>query len=256
MMCCSSQPVALSLLFLSLLLTPFLAKASQPFSATVVQTGPSGNIILGQLFVSDGIMRIEHKRSTEALISLIDYRNSKIISILPEKHIYTTQNGMQWLPLWLEFVYMNRDPNCNMLPKGSCVFHRDTHYSGRPVSRWTIKKPVFIRQQQWIDKEHGFVVKSQSHSGGLMELRLTGHDTVEGRVVEKWRRSNSFRDEAPTISYQWYDPRLKLVVKEELPGGYVRKLNGLRIGDQPEKLFQVPQGYRSAKLPGDNPVSN
>jgi hypothetical protein len=35
-----------------------------------------------------------------------------------------------------------------------------------------------------------------------------------------------------------------MAVREEQPGGYIREIKGIRIADQPENLFQVPDGYQ------------
>lgn len=142
------------------------------------------------------------------------------------------------------------------LPFGSCKRQDEVVIRGRVAEKWLIEFPEPLKQVQWLDKEHGFVVKSKTHNGGLMELQLTGHDTFGGRVVEKWVRTTSFRENAPVISYQWYDPVLKLVVKEELPGGYVRELAGIRTGAQPDQLFQVPAEYRPIVVPGGQAQAN
>lgn len=237
---------------LLLITTPLFAAVPPAFSAQVVQSGPAGTLKLGRIYVSQGFIRVEEEQPAGTLISLVETNKSTLTTLLPGRRLFSTRRGPYFLPSWIEFVFMNRFPQCPMLPSDHCRFQSTESILGRQSDKWEMFYPVAVRQTQWVDREHGFVIKRMSGNGGLMELRLTGLDTVEGRVVEKWHRTSSFRDEAPTISYQWYDPRLKLVIKEELPGGYVRRLSGLRIGEQPEHLFKVPQGYKSVNHPVRN----
>jgi hypothetical protein len=86
-------------------------------------------------------------------------------------------------------------------------------------------------------------------NGETMELILVGQDTIDGRAVEKWEMTTTAPDQAPTKTLQWYDPQLKLAVREEFPGGFVRELTSIRIGEQPDHLFTVPAGYNRTEMP-------
>ena len=48
---------------------------------------------------------------------------------------------------------------------------------------------------------------------------------------------------------QWYDPQLKIAIREELPGGYFRELRDIRVGAQSPQLFTIPAGYQLTKAP-------
>ena len=39
---------------------------------------------------------------------------------------------------------------------------------------------------------------------------------------------------------QWYDPELKIAIREELPGGYIRELRDIKTGKQEKDLFEIP----------------
>ena len=50
-------------------------------------------------------------------------------------------------------------------------------------------------------------------------------------------------------SIQWYDKQLKMVIREELPGGYVRELRNIKLAKQPKELFSIPAGYQRRDEP-------
>ena len=77
-----------------------------------------------------------------------------------------------------------------------------------------------------------------------MELKVVGRETLGGRATEKWEMTQTRGGGEPVHSYQWYDPKLGVAIREELPGGYVREMSDIRVGKQPDSLFEVPRGYR------------
>jgi hypothetical protein len=81
-----------------------------------------------------------------------------------------------------------------------------------------------------------------------MALEMTGRETVNGRTAEKWEMTVEREDGQTQRSYLWYDPVLKMAIREEFPGGYVRELTDIRIGPQPDSLFRVPGGYREMSI--------
>jgi hypothetical protein len=48
-------------------------------------------------------------------------------------------------------------------------------------------------------------------------------------------------------STQWYDPQLKIAIREELQGGFIRELRDIKIGKQDKKLFEIPTGYKQVE---------
>ena len=78
---------------------------------------------------------------------------------------------------------------------------------------------------------------------------MIGPDTLEGRRVEKWEMTMRQGNQAPQTSTQWFDPELKLAVREEFPGGYVRELRNIHVGQQAMDLFQIPAGFQKVTPP-------
>jgi len=66
--------------------------------------------------------------------------------------------------------------------------------------------------------------------------------------VEKWELVSSWNKRTAS-SFQWYDPVLKLAVREEGPGGMVNELRNILEGPQPDHLFQLPPDYKKTDAP-------
>ncbi len=87
----------------------------------------------------------------------------------------------------------------------------------------------------------------QQQSSGLKCTKL-GSETVNGRTADKWevvatQGQETFR------STMWVDPRLRLPVKAEFPGGVQSELRDVKEGPQPAELFTVPADYKKVELP-------
>jgi hypothetical protein len=70
---------------------------------------------------------------------------------------------------------------------------------------------------------------------------------TNGRQTEKWSMQITRADGQQMTSYQWYDPELKIAIREEMQGGFVRELKNIKVGKQDAKLFKVPSGYKQVE---------
>ena len=52
-----------------------------------------------------------------------------------------------------------------------------------------------------------------------------------------------------STSKQWYDPELRIITREELPGGFYRELKSIAVAPQPPALFSVPADYKRVEAP-------
>ncbi len=121
----------------------------------------------------------------------------------------------------------------------------------RDADKWEIItsfKNQDIKVLRWVDANNGFPLIQQMPNGQKAEMRLVGGEKVNGRQVEKWELLSSWNQRSAS-SYQWYDPVLKLAVREEGPAGMVNELQNIQQGPQPEHLFQLPPGFNKIDAP-------
>ena len=105
------------------------------------------------------------------------------------------------------------------------------------------------KMTSWLDKERRIPVRQIMPDGSGMELALVGNETVSGRKTEKWEITAIGPDGNKQVSYQWFDPELKMNIREENSSGFVREMRNIRPGKQPDALFTVPPGYTEITLP-------
>ena len=136
---------------------------------------------------------------------------------------------------------------CEGVPDVSCSLVGTEKVSGRDTEKWEMVSHYAgqtLRSLLWIDKERRIPMRQFMPNGMTSELRFLGKETLNGRSVEKWELVTTEPGGQSTKSWQWYDPELRIAVREELPGGYARELRNIVVGPQPPELFEVPAGYR------------
>jgi hypothetical protein len=229
------------------------AQAEGPqFSAETVQRGGTGEASTGKMFVGDGRMRMEMSAQGQTLVRITDEKRKVEWLLFPDQKTYLErQAGPDQAGSAPSPSATAADP-CAGITGLTCRKLGDEDVGGRPAVKWEITgnqddKPV--TSQQWIDRERGIPLRQQFPDGGKMELSLRGKETLEGRSVEKWEVVVEAPGRQPSHTFQWYDPELKLAVRQEFPGGGVSELKNIRVGKQPDDLFVVPAGYSRGAPP-------
>jgi hypothetical protein len=233
------------------------AEGSGPeFSADMNQRAAGGQTSSGKMFVGDGKVRIEMAAQGQEMVRITDEQRKVEWVLFPDQKQYLErragpdQGGPAPKP-----ASIAADP-CVGLPGLTCRKLGDEVISGRPSAKWEItgnrdNKPV--TSTQWIDKERGIPLRQQFPDGGSMALSLLGKETIEGRAVEKWEVVIEAPGRKATRTFQWYDPELKLAVRQEFADGAVSEMKNIRVGKQPDDLFVVPAGYTRAPEPEGEP---
>lgn len=75
-----------------------------------------------------------------------------------------------------------------------------------------------------------------------------GAETVNGREAVKWR-FEATQGQRTMTSTVWIDQELRMPIRQEMPGGMVSELKNIQVGDQPDSLFRVPDGYTRIEMP-------
>ena len=238
---------------LLLLLAATGARAEGPqFSAETVQRSGTGEASGGKMFVGDGRVRMEMSAQGQTLVRITDEKRKVEWLLFPDQKTYLErQAGPDQAGSASSPSAAAADP-CAGIPGLSCRKLGDEDVGGRPAAKWEITgnqddKPV--TSLQWIDRERGIPLRQQFPDGGKMDLSLRGKEMLEGRAVEKWEVTVEAPGRQPSHTFQWYDPELKLAVRQEFPAGGVSELKNIRIGKQPEDLFVVPAGYSRGTPP-------
>jgi len=226
--------------------TTVAAQANIQFSGLARQHAPDGRVREANLYVGDNQVRLEHQRGGSTVVEIYDMEHQRLLLLVPEQKIYMERElPADQMPGPLAPTE-STDP-CSALPGGQCKKLASETLYGRSVSRWEVRiirdgKP--LNSMHWIDDERLMSLRDVWPDGSVSELTLAGKETLDGRPVEHWTRTHTAVDGKKKSTSLWYDPELRLAIREELPGGFFREITDIEVANQPKAIFRAPADYR------------
>jgi hypothetical protein len=221
------------------------------FSAQAVQTTPEKEERNARIYVGDNRVRLEYTQREEPVVEIYDMQNARALMLIPQQSAYMERalpEGGMMNPM----LPPTTSNPCAFLPDAKCRHLGNETLYGRPASKWEMTVEQDGKQLSslhWIDAERFMPLRQLLPDGTVLEMRPVGRETLNGRATEKWEVVTTRPDDESFTSTQWYDPELRIVIREELPGDYFRELRDIRVGKQPLDLFTVPSGYRKMEMP-------
>jgi hypothetical protein len=83
-----------------------------------------------------------------------------------------------------------------------------------------------------------------------LQCKKLGSERIGDRDTDKWEFVfTPPQQQQPLRSIVWIDRELRIPLREEGPGGMTSELRDLKIGPQPDSLFQVPTGFTRIEVP-------
>lgn len=238
---------SVALILATLLVMPLVSAqtpAAVEFSADIYQKAPKRPDRNGRIYVGKSLIRTEMELNGQVIITIIDSANQKSWVLNPSQRSYIEYRGEG------DAAPISKGAPaspCQRIAGAVCKHLGEEVLQGRKVVKWDVQMPGKDRQvhsTQWIDRERMILIRQEIENGPRMEQRFIGVETLHSRVVEKWEQV-VIRDNAiPQQSARWFDPELNLAIKEEHPGGYLREMRNIRVGNQSASLFTLPADYR------------
>ena len=210
------------------------------FSADAIISMPQHQDKKAKLFVSAKAVRSENEANGQRIVEIVYPKEGRAILINDSLKSYRERT----------FEHKEENKNnspCDQIKNAVCEKLGTEQVAGYETEKWQVisnnagKK---LRTLHWIDIKRRLAIREFFPDGSLAELKMLKKEKVNGRSTEKWQRSLSMPDGKSTKSYQWYDTELKIAIKEELAGGYVRELKNIKIVKQADDLFTVPADYK------------
>ena len=228
--------------------------AGVQFSADMERRTADGQTQKGRMYVGDGRTRMETSLQGQETVRISDSKNGKEYLLFPADKTYLERGTPPGAAAGAAppAPTAETDP-CAGVPGLTCKRIGKEAVNGREA----VKCEMIMTDQgrtmtatQWLDVQRpGMPLKQVMPNGQTMELKMVGAETVGGRKTEQWEMTQTLPNQPPAVSRQWYDPELKLTVREEFPGGYSSELKNIQVGSQPDALFTVPAGYTKKVLP-------
>ena len=228
--------------------------ATVQFSADTYQKGPQGELS-GKIFVGDGVVRTDMAQGGQSFVQIVDTARQTTWIIYPDQKSYSQLSGGGPAATNVDAKPGDRNP-CQGMEGAKCSRLGEELVNGRSAVKWLVEfswQGKSYTGTQWIDKERGLALKSDSGSGQISEQRLIGMEQVGGRQTEKWQTTVVRSNQPAQESYRWFDPELNLAIREEVPGKYLQEMRNIRVGPQDPSLFQVPAGYKQVAPPANQP---
>lgn len=233
------------LLFFASAATLAAPAATVEFSADLIQTIPQQGDMNGRIYVGKDQLRTEFDIDDQTMVQIVDMKNQTTYMLDSRSRSYMKRQAGAGDVMAGGGQSQDADP-CAGMEHIKCELLGVESVNGRPARKWEFENTIQEQSNRmlvWIDEERKIPVRQMTPDGAMMILRQVGRETVNGRDTEKWEMTVTDTGGKSSKGYQWYDPVLKMNVREEQPGGYRRELRNIRTGVQPPSLFTVPPDY-------------
>jgi hypothetical protein len=220
------------------------------FSADTVESDMQGGEKTGKLYVGKDRIRTDIDINGQSLIQIIDLDAQEALMInTQEKSFLRRQAGGGDM---LSSQKTDAASPCAGMQNITCEQKGKEQIYGRPAIKWEFTSKAGGAAGSmtiWLDEQRGIPTRQIMPDGSTIEMWMLGPDPVGGRQAEKWELTVTGPDGKSSSSYQWYDPAIKMNIREEAPNGYFRELRNIKPGKQPDSLFKVPAGYKEVTMP-------
>lgn len=225
---------------------------AQEFSAEAVQSIPGRPSMNVKMFISKNAVRTESMINSNTVVEIVYPKDKRRILLNQNRKTYVEQKAQNSNSAKPKKI--SSSP-CNSILGATCKKIGKDKVNGRSAVKWemTVKRNGRdFKSLHWLDKKYHMPLREQLHDGTVSTMTMSGKEKINGRNTEKWEFTATRPDGQKMISQQWYDPKLKMVIREALPGGYVRELKNIKVTKQAKKLFKVPSDYKKENIPAMN----
>lgn len=209
------------------------------FSADAIISIPQQEAKISKIFVGKNAVRREMNVNGQHVIEIVYPEQGRALLINDQIRSFKERR----------FPAQSKEENktpCAQINNAICEKLGTESIDGIKTEKWQIlsnEKGRKMRTLHWIDVKRKLAIREFFPDGSVSELKMIKKEKVNKRNTEKWERTLSRPDGKNIKSYQWYDSKLKISIKEELPNGSSRELKNVTVGKQKEELFNLPTGY-------------
>jgi len=224
-------------------------QVAMEFSATAVQKTPEGPEYSTRMYIGKDNIRKDSIQNNIPVVEIVKLKEQVRIFLVPEEKIYMQIANPRLEKQNIQDRTISAIP-CEGLPNTRCEMLGKEEINNRGAEKWEFVATYnnqHYRSLHWVDVEHRMFVREFFPDGTISELTPEGVENVNGRQTEKWLWMLSGADGKMQSATQWYDPELKIMIKEELQGGFLRELREVKTGAQDNNLFKIPAGYKQVE---------
>lgn len=223
-----------------------MAQSAPPaYSADAVYRAPDGSESSGRVVKSGANMRLEFTQNGQPVVQIIRRAEGLMYVLDPgRKSYYTIQGAAD--PSAGNTGYA---PPCDRTAQAAtCRFLGTEKTSGIEAEVWELGPAGQATRILW-DGARKRALRQEFPDGSVMAMTFVGMENIEGRQVEHWQIQVSAPGQSPLGGNWYYDPELRVELREELPTGERRSLEHVAVGPVDPALFEPPAGWREVAPP-------
>lgn len=226
------------------------APAGQPYTATAIHALPGQPESVGRIVKSGTNLRMEYSQGGQQVIQILRPAEGVMYILDPATRSYVelrgpavpTPNDGYTTPCPDEGQGRGQPIICERI--GTDVV------SGIDVERWKIaadanSAPLVIL---W-DSTRRRALRQDFPDGSVMAMSFRAMEEIAGRRAEHWVITVTAPGQEPRYGDWWFDPELRVVLREDLPTGESRRLENITVGQIPPDAFEVPAGWTRREMP-------
>jgi len=226
-----------------------VAQTERPpdYSARAVHILPDGTQTAGMVVKSGSDIRMEYSEQGRQIVQIVRQAEGLMLLLDPANKTYAEirgapspdPTGAGYLPPCQE-----NDPSL------TCAFKGNEVSSGINAELWELSSPgqPGTTLLLWDGARHR-ALRQVFPDGTTMKMSFLRTEDLEGRQVEHWTIAYKAPGQAEQTGEWYFDPILRVEMKEVLPTGEIRSLENIKVGPVDPSNFAVPSGWTRLDLP-------
>lgn len=211
------------------------------YSATAMHRLPGQQETSGKIVKSGQNIRLEFDQNGKSVIQIFRPVDGLAYSLNPRDKTYVE---IRTTPVPASEINSYTTPCPEPAKMARCEQIGADTVSGIAVERWAIaRKPQSRPMIVLWDSTRKRALRQQFPDGSVMTMRFQAMEDLNGRPTEHWNTKLSTPNQPANIGSWWFDPELRLVVREALPSGELRWLENITTGAVEDAVFSPPDGW-------------
>lgn len=244
------SPARATLLALGLGAVAPLAAAAQnsipPYTAEAIYRMADGTESSGKVVKSGADMRLEFTDQGRAVVQILRRAEGLMYVLDPATKSYMVVRGKPD-PNAAEQGYV---PPCQQdAPGMTCRFLGNEVSSGITAEKWEIGQQGQQASTILWDGARQRALRQTYPDGSVMTMSFRAMEQINGRNAEHWVITVTAPGAEPRGGDWYYDPELRVEIRETLPTGEVRSLENIAVGPVDPAAFEVPGGWQEVAVP-------
>ena len=217
------------------------------YSATATHSLPGQQPSYGTVVKSGHNLRLEFEQDGQRMVQILRPTEGLMYVLYPQTETYLEITG----PAAQANTIDGQTSPC---PEGDpgmvCQKVGQDKVSGISVEVWSISLQGQNQRMTILwDPTRRQALGQEYPDGTKTRYAFQAMETINGRTTEHWVIRTTAPGQAELTGDWWFDPELRVAVREALPGGEVRSLENVQVGAVDPAMFQVPAGWHKQEMP-------